>query len=232
MSQKFSDSFESRAEHRLVHRAYVRHFAFSKSSIHLSFSSFNSSVEPLLRLRSELIFGKFRQLRGAEHGVVAHEKRRVDLGIAVLARVQVEHELSQRPFEPRQRSFQDDEPRAGELRRGLEIHQPERLAELEMLLRLKREFLRLADLTQNLVGAGIRRRPAHRQREYSGMIASSVLQLVVEPLLVRLARLDRGLEGCDLVHEALGSPLILLGLGVADLLWRRRCGGLARSCNF
>ena len=82
--------------------------------------------------------------------------------------MQVEHELSQRPFEPRQRSFQDDESRAGELRRGLEIHQPERLAELEMLLRLKREFLRRAEFAQNLVGAGIGRRPAHRQREYWG----------------------------------------------------------------
>ena len=59
--------------------------------------------------REELIFSKLRQLRSAEHGVVAHEQWRVDLGIAVLARMQVEHELGERAFETRQRSLQDDE---------------------------------------------------------------------------------------------------------------------------
>ena len=63
------------------------------------------------------------------------------------------------------------------------------------------------------------------------MTASCVLQRVIEPLFVRLARLDRGLEGCDLVHEALGSPLILLGLGVADLFGGGVAAGL-RALQF
>ena len=58
------------------------------------------------------------------------------------------------------------------------------------------------------------------------MIASCVLQLVIEPLFLRLALLDRGLESCDLVHEALGGRLILLGLGVADLLGGGVAAGL------
>ena len=57
-----------------------------------SIESARSSMRVEARDRLELILGEFRQLRRAEHGVVAHEKRRVDLGIAVLARVQVEHE--------------------------------------------------------------------------------------------------------------------------------------------
>ena len=56
----------------------------------------------------------------------------------MLARVHVEHELSKRAFETRQTFFQNDEPRAGKLRRGLEIHLAERLAQFEMLLGGKR----------------------------------------------------------------------------------------------
>ena len=39
-----------------------------------------------------------------------------------------------RPLEPRQSIFQHNEPRAGKLRRRLEIHLAERFAEIEMLL--------------------------------------------------------------------------------------------------
>ena len=95
---------------------------------------------------------EFRQLRRAEHGLVAHEERRVDLGVAVLGRVQVEHELRQRPLQPRQRALQHNEARAGEFRGGLEIHQAERLADLEMLLRLEGELLWRADFAQLDIG--------------------------------------------------------------------------------
>ena len=60
----------------------------------------------------KLIISKLRQLRGAEHGVVTHEQRRIDFGVAVLARMQIEHELGERPFEPRQRPLQHDEAAA------------------------------------------------------------------------------------------------------------------------
>ena len=113
--------------------------------------------------------------------------------------------------------FQHHEARAGKLRGGLEIHQAERLAELEMLLRLKRKLRRFADLAQNLVGAGVRP-DRHVGCGRVGNGGEQRSKLVVEPLLARLARLDRVLEACDLVHEALRRRLVLLRLGVADLL--------------
>ena len=50
----------------------------------------------------------------------------------------IEHELAERAFEPRQAFFQNDKTRAGEFRRGFEIHLAERFAEIEMLLRCER----------------------------------------------------------------------------------------------
>ncbi len=61
----------------------------------------------------ELILAKLRQLRRAEHRGVAHEQRWRDLRIAVLVGVQIEHELRERAFEPRELALIDDEARAG-----------------------------------------------------------------------------------------------------------------------
>ena len=54
-----------------------------------------------------------------------------------LARMHIEHELAERAFEPRQAFLQNDKARAGQFRRGLEIHLAKRFAEIEMLLRRK-----------------------------------------------------------------------------------------------
>src|SRR4029079_9917840 len=98
---------------------------------------------------------EFRQLAGAEPGGVAYEKRWIDLGIAVLGCMQIEHELGERALEPRQRFFQDNESGDRELGRGLEIPQRARFAELEMLLGLKREVSRFANFAEFLVGLRI-----------------------------------------------------------------------------
>ena len=54
------------------------------------------SLQKLAAQRPELILLELRQLRCAEHRRVPHENRRVDLGIAMLDRMQVEHELLER----------------------------------------------------------------------------------------------------------------------------------------
>ena len=92
----------------------------------------------------ELILGEFRQLAGAEHGLVAHQDRRAYLAIAELARVDVEHELRQRPLESRERAVEHDEARAGELAGTAEIHQPEGFAQCRMILGGKAEARRRA----------------------------------------------------------------------------------------
>ena len=50
----------------------------------------------------EQVLGELRQLAGAEHRLVAHQQRRRDLGVAVLLGLDVEHELAERPLQPRQ----------------------------------------------------------------------------------------------------------------------------------
>ena len=87
--------------------------------------------------------------------LVAHQQRRRDLGIAVLAGLQIEHELAKRALEPGQLALQDDEARTGQLGRGLEIHQAQRLADLEMLLRREVERRRLAMAADFAIVVGI-----------------------------------------------------------------------------
>ena len=83
----------------------------------------------------KLIVLEFRQLPGAEHHLVPHQQRRIDLGIAVLVGVEIEHELPDRALQPREAFFQHDEARAAQFRGGLEIHVAERAAEIVMRLR-------------------------------------------------------------------------------------------------
>ena len=74
----------------------------------------------------ELVVRELRQLRRAEHRLVAHQERRRHLRVAVLARVQVEHELPERPLQPGELALEHHEARAGHPGGGLEIHQAAR----------------------------------------------------------------------------------------------------------
>ncbi len=68
-----------------------------------SSSSLSNSVH---RVRNELILGELRQLCRAEHRLVAHQQRRIDLRVAESRRrVQVEHEGGERALQPRQAPF-------------------------------------------------------------------------------------------------------------------------------
>ena len=55
----------------------------------------------------------------------------------MLAGVQIEHELAERALEPRECRFGHDETGARHFRRGLEIHQPPGLADVDMVVRRK-----------------------------------------------------------------------------------------------
>src|SRR5581483_7300060 len=72
------------------------------------------------------------------------EKRRLDLAVSMLARVQVEHEIDQRAGQLRAGAAENGEARTREPRRALEIEDAERRAEIPMRLRLEIEASRLA----------------------------------------------------------------------------------------
>ena len=126
------------------------------------------------------------------------EKRRLDLAIAVLARVQIEHEVDQRAREPRAAAEQHRKPRARHARRALEVENAERRAELPVRLRRERERAAACPTS------GLRRcRPTTSPPARSRAADSAASAARVAPLL-DLAEL--GLELLDPAARALCSP--------------------------
>ena len=82
-------------QHHVVHQVGERHFG--------------GRDQPVAVLGVEHVLGELRQLADAVDGRVLHQKRRVDLGVAVHLGMQVQHELCNCPFEPGQPILQEDE---------------------------------------------------------------------------------------------------------------------------
>ena len=170
-------------------------------------------------LGEEQVFLEFGKLVGAEQRLVAHQQRHLHLGVAVFARMQVEHELAKRAFQPRDLPGENREARARKLRRTLEIHLAERLADLEMLARPGGFRLRLADPAHLDIVALV---PAERnvvERDV-GQDGQRVAHGAVEIALGRLAVLDEGLDVGDFGLQPLGKLHVAGAHGIADLLGR------------
>ncbi len=183
---------------------------------------FGGRDQPVAVARAEQVLAEFRQLIGAEHRGIAHQNRRVDLEIAVLAGVQIEHELHQRPLHPRQRALQHHETRAGELGRRIEIHQAERLADLDMLLRPEplgklRRRAEAADLDIVVLVLALGRVFAGQVRDRGEFIFEQHFRRLDRGLEFRQRRLQLG----DLVLQRLGDRGVLARHRGADFL---RCG--------
>ena len=171
--------------------------------------------------RPELIVLKLRQLPRAKHHVIAHQQRRIDLGVAVLVGVEIEHELPDRALQPRQSLLQHDKARAAQFRRGLEIHEAERAAEIVM--RFWRERV-VAHRAEHDDAAHCRARRRHRARRPAAGSES-------RPAPWRVPRPPPWppASSCGIVVlssatsaiSALGARVVLRLLGVADFL---RCG--------
>ncbi len=110
---------------------------------------------------AEQISRKLGQLPGAIHRFGIHQKRRQDFGIALLAGVNIEHEVGQRPLQPRPRIPVNRKPRAGKLRGPLQIQNPELFAQLPMRLGSEVELRRRSPATHFYI---VGRRLAHRHR--------------------------------------------------------------------
>jgi len=76
----------------------------------------------------------------------------------VFLRVHVEHELADRPMQPRQRSLHQRETRTGDLDRPVEIELPQFSADIYVILRRKAELARGADpACFDVIGSGLPR---------------------------------------------------------------------------
>ena len=82
----------------------------------------------------KLIVLEFRKLGRAKHRVIAHKERRIDFGVAMLLGVNIEHELAERTFKPRQAPLQHDKARAGKLCSRRKIHVAKRVTKVVVRL--------------------------------------------------------------------------------------------------
>ena len=78
---------------------------------------------------------ELRQIAGSGQRRAVRHERRLDLGVAVLRGVQVEHEVDQRAREARACADQHGEPGARDLRAALEVDDAERRPEIPVRLR-------------------------------------------------------------------------------------------------
>jgi hypothetical protein len=174
----------------------------------------------------EHVLGELGQLAHAIGGVVAHQERRVDLGVAALfRRVQVEHELGDGSLQAREVLLQEYEARAGDLGGRREIHLAGRLAQRHMVFGLEGEVALAADAADLHVG-GLVHAIGHVVERQVGQHLQAMRQLLVEAGGFGLALLQGRLEGRDLGHQRLGW--LALALGDADLAAQRLALGLRR----
>ena len=83
------------------------------------------------------LVAEFRELAGAFERVRADEERRAHFHVAVIARVQIEAEIDERPQQPRAEPGVTDETAAADLRGAFEIEEPELFAEFYVIERVR-----------------------------------------------------------------------------------------------
>ena len=117
-------------------------------------SAVGIEVEALLAAHREQVLLELRQLPGADERAALHQVRHVDFGVAVLARVQVEHELCQRAVQTR--DLRAHAPRSAPRRcapRPSKSSAAQVLAQVDVIARLEGEAARLAPAAHLEVGA-------------------------------------------------------------------------------
>jgi hypothetical protein len=175
-----------------------------------------ASVDP------EHVVLELGQLPGADQDLAVDDVGGVALGVAVLLGVQVQHELGERPVQPRHRPAQKGEARAREQRSGVEV-QPQRSAQVDMVLDLEVEGARRAPAAHLGVAlfAGAHGHAVVRQ---VGQAQHHVGQLGLHGL----EALGRGFQlvaqAGHLGHDA--GRVLALGLELADLTTQAVAPGL------
>ena len=155
---------------------------------------------------------------GPEGSLGAHQQRRRAFGVALLAGLEIQHELRQRTMQAGYPSAQEGESRAGHLRAGFEI-QPQRGADIGMLLRIEIESGLLAP-GRNLDIAAFVFTGRHVGGRNVGQGGQQRVEFLADAPFLFLQRGHGGLEFRHLGLERFG------GLGVA--LAHRLADGLRR----
>ena len=166
----------------------------------------------------KLVIFEFRKLAGTAHRIGINQIRRVNLGVAMLLRMHIEHELRQRAMQPRQSAFHDDKTRTGNFGRGLEVKQPETFTDVDMIFGCKIKLSRIADTPHFDVGIRITS-CRHAVVRHIGHMH----QEVADPLLHIFELAFKGFQlfslRIDFSHQRRG--ILFFRLQLADLLRQR-----------
>ena len=177
----------------------------------------------------EQVLFEFRELPGRSQRFGIDDVGRHDFGVTALA-VCVEHEINEGAIQPRAGAGDQRKPRAGDLRRAIEIEDAQGLAEVPVRLRLEIEAGLLTPRALHAIGAFIPTLGDAVMR-YVRKVELEVLQIVFDARQNRVELLDliaealHGfdlragvllvfLEGCDFLRCLVA--LILQGLDARD----------------
>src|SRR5882724_4485233 len=85
----------------------------------------------------EQVFFKFRELPRSKKTIAVDDERRNNLGISVFARLYIEHEIDQRPFELCSDSLLNGKPSASKFCGAFQIQDVKQTAKLDVVFRRK-----------------------------------------------------------------------------------------------
>ncbi len=167
--------------------------------------------------RSSLNFG---QLRHAEHRLVAQHVGRVDFRVAVMLRMQINHEQAKGPFELGKLALENDKTRTRQFGRRFKIHEAKPFTDIEMLARLEIEprfFTPGMKLLVVVFVLAFRHTFHGKVRDHR----KGIIDLLCKQALGFLARGDEILEPGNLRLEGFGLCLVPCPHHLADFLRQR-----------
>ena len=126
-------------------------------AVEIGHRDFRRGDQPVIRaLKLEKVFLEFGQLASAEKtGGIDHEGWQ-DFRISVLARVHIQHEIGERPFQLGAHSRVDGKARAGDFGGALEIQNSERRAQVPMRLGFEIEWRGVPQRRTSWLSAALR----------------------------------------------------------------------------
>ena len=183
--------------------------------------------EEVLLLDPEGLLLELGQLPRTGHGGAVEQEGRKELRIPVLPNVEVDHEVDQRPFQPRPRSLQEVEARGRHFHAPLEVQDAQALADLVVRLDGKGRLAIEAPLPDQRVGRRIG--PVrHRGIRWVRDLEQQHVQTRVDRPQLLLDRLDLLAQPAHLLDRRLVAaagqllrPLVLLGLLAFQVLQPR-----------
>ena len=120
----------------------------------------------------------------------------------MLARVQIQHQLRDRAMQTRDRALQHDEASTRKFRGGIEIDEPELLAERNVIERLERELRRIAPPSYLDVRRGVRAF-GNRLVQYVWQPGEKIVELDCQRRQSRFARAELFAKRTDLALQRL-----------------------------